>query len=101
MKTLYFDTNLPKILFTKMLKPIWPGVVMSRLSPVKYRTVDDVPLPSDNHVRVKNNLSLICGSDLHLIYGEVQPGIAPAIVPGNKRIYLGHEVCGTVTEIGK
>ena len=101
MNTIYFDLNVPKIIATKLLKPLWPGAVFSPLSPVSYSDLDDIKLPSENHVRVKNTLSLICGTDLHLLYLDAEIGVAPSIIPGNKRIYLGHELCGKVLETGK
>jgi threonine dehydrogenase-like Zn-dependent dehydrogenase len=50
---------------------------------------------------VRNDLSLICGSDLHLLFAEADPRIALASLPSTKRVYLGHEICGRVTEIGE
>ena len=46
--------------------------------------------PTDAVVRV--DMSTICGSDLHILKGDV-----PEVKPGT---ILGHEAVGTVTEIG-
>jgi hypothetical protein len=36
MRTTYFETNIPKILLAKALRPIWPPVVYSPLSPTRF-----------------------------------------------------------------
>ena len=56
--------------------------------------VDDVPKPSIgiNDVLIKVQLAGICGTDLHILKGDV-----PAI--GDGRI-IGHEAVGTVEEVG-
>lgn len=100
MITLYVDKNIPKILLVKLLKPLWPGVVFTPLSPFRKTTVPDPPLPGDQWVRVKNRQCGICGTDITLLMAEVHPAIAPAALPGTDRLYLGHEVVGTVSETG-
>lgn len=45
MRTIYFEKNIPKILLSKILQPIWPGVVYSRLSPTHFVDVPEEPLP--------------------------------------------------------
>jgi threonine dehydrogenase-like Zn-dependent dehydrogenase len=85
---------------TKALRPIWPGVVYSRLSPSRFDDLPEPPLPGPRWVRVRNLLCGICASDLHLLFVEGDPRIGPAALPGNQRFYLGHEVLGVVTEIG-
>jgi alcohol dehydrogenase len=59
------------------------------------RAWEDVPdpvieQPTDIVVRIES--STICGTDLHILKGDV-----PAVKPGT---ILGHEAVGTVTEIG-
>lgn len=51
-------------------------------------------------VRVKNRLAGICGSDLHLIFLDIDLGVHPAIIPGAPITYLGHEMVGDVVEAG-
>ncbi|UPW12195.1 zinc-dependent alcohol dehydrogenase family protein [Gordonia amicalis] len=56
---------------------------------------DDVPDPTILHptdVIVKMDATTICGTDLHILKGDV-----PAVGPGR---VLGHEGVGTITEIG-
>ena len=59
------------------------------------RTWDEVPdptiqEPTDAIVRIDS--STICGTDLHILKGDV-----PAVKPGT---ILGHEAVGTVVEVG-
>jgi len=43
MHTLYFEANVPKVLITKALRPVWPGVIWSPLSPSRFA---DLPEPA-------------------------------------------------------
>src|SRR5450432_4866012 len=59
------------------------------------RSWDEVPYPvlqADGDVIVKISSSTICGSDLHILKGDV-----PEVEPGT---ILGHEAVGTVVERG-
>jgi threonine dehydrogenase-like Zn-dependent dehydrogenase len=49
---------------------------------------------------VRNRQCGICASDLSLLLAKADPAAAPVALPGNLRIYLGHEVVGEVTEVG-
>ncbi|MCU1402370.1 MAG: alcohol dehydrogenase [Microbacteriaceae bacterium] len=56
---------------------------------------DDVPDPvilQPTDVIVKMDVTTICGTDLHILKGDV-----PAVTPGR---ILGHEGVGTITEVG-
>src|ERR1700692_380516 len=56
---------------------------------------DDVPDPTiidPTDIRVRVDTSTICGSDLHILKGDV-----PETTPGT---VLGHEAIGTVLEVG-
>src|SRR5689334_18435088 len=101
MRTIYFEKDIPKILLAKALRPIWPGVIYSPLSPTHFVDIPDQPLPGNNWIRVRNRLCGICATDLHLLLVETDPKIAAAALPGSDRLYLGHEVIGVVSEIGQ
>jgi L-iditol 2-dehydrogenase len=58
------------------------------------------PLTDLHGVRVRNRVSLICASDLHLLFAQADPRIALAALPAASNVYLGHEVCGEVLEVG-
>jgi L-iditol 2-dehydrogenase len=100
MRTIYFEKNIPKVLLCMALRPIWPNVVYSPLSPTRMVDVPDTALPGPRWVRVRNHLCGICASDLHLLFVETDPHVAPAALPGIERRYLGHELLGEVTEVG-
>ena len=101
MKTIYFEKNIPKILLTAALRPVWPNVVFSSLSPTRLADIPQKPLPGPGWVRVDNRMCGICASDLHLVFVEADPRVSPAALPGTDRLYLGHEILGEVTEIGQ
>jgi len=100
MRAIYFDKAIPRALVTKALRPLWPGVVWSPLSPSGVEQVPDPPLPGPQWLRVRNRQCGICATDLSLLYVKADPRIAPAVLPGIRRIYLGHEAVGEVTEVG-
>ncbi|MCD6290020.1 MAG: alcohol dehydrogenase catalytic domain-containing protein [Anaerolineae bacterium] len=101
MQTIYVDIDIPRILATQVLGKLWRDAYLSPISSVHFVKRPDPPLPGPYSVRVRNRLSLICGSDLHMIYTEADPHVAQAALPGNSRIYLGHELCGEVIEVGE
>jgi threonine dehydrogenase-like Zn-dependent dehydrogenase len=100
MRTIYFEKSIPKVILSKALQPIWPAVIYSRLSPVRFVDLPERPLPGPAWIRVRNRLCGICASDLHFVFLDVDPRISPAALPGTERIYLGHEAVGEVTEVG-
>ena len=100
MRTIYVDKDLPRMLAVRALRPIWPDVVFSRLSPARDEELPEPPVPGPRWVRVRNRQCGICATDLSLLHVDVSPSVAPAAVPGRPRLYLGHEVVGRVTEVG-
>lgn len=56
-------------------------------------TVDDPTIVDPTDVIVRIDTSTICGTDLHILKGDV-----PAVTPGT---VLGHEAVGVIEEIGK
>ncbi len=100
MQAIYVDKHIPRLVLVKALKRLWPGVVFSPLSPARFATLPDPPLPGPRWVRVRNLMCGICASDVALLMAEADPTIAPAALPGNQRFYLGHEVVGEVVEVG-
>ncbi|MCL5735537.1 MAG: alcohol dehydrogenase catalytic domain-containing protein [Actinobacteria bacterium] len=100
MKTIYMDLQIPRLVASKALGRLWSGAYTSRLGAARFANLPDSPISHPHAVRVKNLVSLICGSDLHLLFVEMDPRIAIAALPSVKRLYLGHELCGEVTEVG-
>ncbi|RME40306.1 MAG: hypothetical protein D6796_17370, partial [Caldilineae bacterium] len=68
--------------------------------PLHLSILPDPPLPRPDWVRVQNRLCGICGSDLHQIFLDTGLDVAPVALPAHRRIYLGHEMVGVVTETG-
>lgn len=99
MKTLLVDTSPLRFMAVKSLSRLWPGVFFSGISTLRYA---DMPVtdPPPGWVRVKNSLSGICGSDLHLIFLDASLKVHPAILPSGRVRYLGHEIVGIVQETG-
>src|SRR5512142_1102173 len=100
MRTIYVDKNIPRILLTGVLKPVWPGAIFSRVAPAHFAELPDPPLPGPRWVRVKNYQCGICATDLSLLSVSADPSIAPAALPGLQRFYLGHELVGQISEAG-
>lgn len=100
MKTIYFEVNVAKILATKILAKIYPGVYYSRISPVRFSTFPDRALPGPNWVRVRNVMTGICGADLSMFYVQASPSISLAALPGVPRAFMGHELVGRIAETG-
>jgi len=101
MKAVCMDVSVPRLAATKALGKVWRGAYLSSINPARFLSLPDPPLTDPHGVRVRNQTSLICGSDLHLLFAEADPSIAIAALPSAKRVYLGHEVCGEVAEIGQ
>lgn len=100
MHTVCFENSMGKIVSTMALKPVWPGVIYSPLSPTHLKDVPEKPLPGPNWVRVRNLMSGICGTDLHLVGLEFDTKNTFTAYPMPSRSYYGHEVVSVVTEIG-
>jgi threonine dehydrogenase-like Zn-dependent dehydrogenase len=100
LKAIYFDLNIPKALLTQAVKRLWPQVVWTPLSPTGLEQIPDPELPGPNWLRVRNRQCGICASDLAVFFLEGDPRSAPVALPSFKRLYLGHEAVGEVTEVG-
>ncbi|HLZ56744.1 MAG TPA: alcohol dehydrogenase catalytic domain-containing protein [Ktedonosporobacter sp.] len=101
MWTSTLDLDPRRVILTRLLWRIWPGVCFSSVAPLRVLDVPRQTLPASNWVRVRNRLAGICGSDLHFICGDGDFRVAPAALPGHRHMYLGHEVLGEVIEVGE
>lgn len=100
MRAIYVDKNIPRVLLTKAITPLWKGFVWTPLSAARAASLDDLPLPGPRWVRVRNLACGICATDLSLLFVKADPSVAPAALPGLQRFYLGHEAVSVVTETG-
>lgn len=100
MKTMYLDVSVPRIVLTRALARFWRDAYFARSSCLRLAEFPDPPLPAPDWVRVKNQMCGICGSDLHQLLVDADLDVAPVALPSHQRIYLGHEMIGTITEAG-
>ncbi|HEY0754370.1 MAG TPA: alcohol dehydrogenase catalytic domain-containing protein [Ktedonobacteraceae bacterium] len=103
MWTSTLELSIKKIVSTQILGMVWRGAYFSSLAPLQVHNLPRQALTSHqgNWVRVHNRLAGICGSDLHLVFANGDPRIAPAALPTHQgSSYPGHEVIGEVIEIG-
>ncbi|MFH2002741.1 MAG: alcohol dehydrogenase catalytic domain-containing protein [Planctomycetota bacterium] len=106
MKSLFYDISLPRAALTKALAPLYPDIIYSRISGLRYQEIPEPVLSDDDWVKVKTRLCGICGSDMHLITLNIDPRVSLAALPrhlSKKRApkFLGHEIAGEVVEVGK
>lgn len=99
MRTIYVDKKIALMLAVRAIRPLWPGVIWSWISPTRAANLPEPALPGPKWLRVRNRQCGICSTDLSLLFIEVNPAAAPAALPGNNRFYLGHEVVGEVVEV--
>ena len=99
MRALHWNKNIPKVLTTKTLRPVWQGVIWSPFSPTRMAQFSEPTLPGPRWLKVKNHLGGICATDLSVLFASTDPGIVQASVFPDS-CYLGHEVVSTVTEAG-
>ncbi|HJT79532.1 MAG TPA: alcohol dehydrogenase catalytic domain-containing protein [Gemmataceae bacterium] len=97
MLAVRYVKSVPRWLLLKALGRRFRGLCTSRLSPVELADVPEPKLPGPNWVRVRPRLSGICGSDLASITAEGSPFFAPLT---SFPFVFGHEVVGTITEVG-
>jgi L-iditol 2-dehydrogenase len=59
-------------------------------------TLQEVPPPAagPGQVMIRVEAAGICGSDLHILHGDMKLNLRPPVV-------MGHEFCGTVAEVGR
>ena len=100
MWTSTIDLDFKKVLLTQLIGRFYRNIYFSSYSPLQVQNLPRQSLPKTSWVRVRNRLSGISGSDLHLLYGDSDIRIAPAAVPTHKYLYPGHEMVGEVIEIG-
>ncbi|MDP8223156.1 MAG: alcohol dehydrogenase catalytic domain-containing protein [Candidatus Lernaella stagnicola] len=101
MKALYFDNSLPKIAVLKALSLVDKFAALGRFSPVQYAEVPEPSLPNERWLKVRNLACGLCGTDMHLIFMDMDPKTFYAAVPGIERKFLGHELVAEVVEVGR
>jgi len=100
MKALYFDNSLTKAVALKALSVFDKYAALGKLSPSQYAEVPEPTLPNARWLKVRNRSCGLCGTDVHFLFMEMDPGVFAAATPGIKRKFLGHELVGEVIEAG-
>ncbi|GCE10390.1 zinc-dependent alcohol dehydrogenase [Tengunoibacter tsumagoiensis] len=100
MWTSTLELDARRVLLTQLIGRFYRDAYFSSFSPLQVQNLPRQPLPDMGWVRVRNRLAGICGTDLHLIYGDADLRTAPTAVPGLRQSYPGHEIVGEVIEIG-
>ncbi len=98
MQTLALEMDVARIVLTQLLGRVSTRAFFAPSAPLHLLRLPDPPLPRPDWVRVRNRLCGICGSDLHQLYLDAGLDVAPVALPSHRRIYLGHEMVGVVTE---
>jgi len=101
MRTMHLDVTPMRFVLTKALGRLTAAAYFWPTAPLHLSEMPDPPLPDPTWVRVRNRMCGICGSDLHQLYLDASLDVAPTALPTHSRIFLGHEMVGTVTEVGE
>lgn len=98
MKSLQFDYQLPRYIFSKLTGRFFPSIYWhSRLSCLKFYEESEPNLPNDHWVKVKVKYGGICGSDLNLLFLNDSPATSPFV---SFPFTIGHEIVGEIIETG-
>ncbi len=68
------------------------GLVLTELGKIELQEVEKPRIINDTDVIIKITLATICGSDIHLMHGQI---------PSKPPFVLGHEYAGVIEEVGK
>src|ERR1700751_5250461 len=99
MKAITFDISMPRIAAAKILGVVSPRAFVSNWAPVRCQQVPEPRLAGEDWVLVEPRLAGICGSDIMQVF--IKAGIDnPLSAVVSAPHVMGHEVVGTVVEIG-
>ncbi|RUT07251.1 alcohol dehydrogenase [Dulcicalothrix desertica PCC 7102] len=97
MLALSYIKSVPRYLLVRTLAPKLPQISTSSLSSLKLGNVTPPTLPGKEWIRINTRLSGICGSDISTIKAKGSFYLSPFV---SFPFVLGHEVVGTVSEVG-
>src|SRR5947209_20303782 len=92
MWTSTLELNPSHVIPAKLLGLIWRVAYFSSFAPLQVQNLPRQPLPASNWVRVRNTLAGICGSDLPLIFVDVDFNCTTAALPGTSLTFPHHQV---------
>ncbi len=99
MRAITFDISLPRLAAAKILGAACSRAFVSSLAPVRCQRVRDPSLCGDDWVLVEPRLAGICGSDVMQVFIKADFDNPLSAVVSAPHV-MGHEVVGTVIEIG-
>ncbi|MEG4533977.1 alcohol dehydrogenase catalytic domain-containing protein [Microcoleus sp. D2_18a_D3] len=97
MLAIRYVKSIPRYLMVRSLAPYWQDVSTGALSCIELAEIPVPALPNAEWVRISPRLSGICGSDLSTIQAQGSPYLSPFV---SCPFVFGHEIVGTVAEIG-
>ncbi|HEY2368009.1 MAG TPA: alcohol dehydrogenase catalytic domain-containing protein, partial [Polyangiaceae bacterium] len=100
MKALTFRIELPRLAFAKVFGALTPRAYVSGFGGVSCENVEEPKPHGDAYVMVKPALAGICGSDVMQVFLEAAADNPLSAVVSAPHV-MGHEVVGTVVEVGK
>jgi threonine dehydrogenase-like Zn-dependent dehydrogenase len=98
MHAVTFEVTIPSFLIGKGLGGVTESAIFGSLSRVRYRDVEEPPLPGDDWVRLDVLEAGICGTDIGTLTFKSSPILEPF---GSFPAVLGHEVLARVSEVGR
>ena len=102
MKTLAYHVEMERMARTLALSKVMGKEAFFRdCSPVYMEDIPNDRLPGPNYVKVRNIQTGICGSDVSMFTLHQSLSMSLAVMPSQKRQYMGHETVGIVEEAGK
>ena len=96
-KAIEFFRSVPRWLLTRALSARWPNAASGPLSCIRFIDAAPPRLPTPAWVRIKTQLSGICGSDLSAIACKGSPYFSPFV---STPFIPGHELVGHLVETG-
>ena len=99
MRALVFDSDLPRLVATRLLSALTPRAFVGPLAPIRLREIPAPALPAPDWAVARTRLCGLCGSDYKQVFmngGFDNPMTAMISWPQ----VLGHEVVGVIDEVG-
>jgi len=90
-----------RVVVTRLMGRVWRGAYFTSFAPLRVENLPRQTLPAPNWVRVRTTLAGISGSDLQLVFANIDPRVAIAALPEYGRAAPGREVVGEVIEVGE
>ena len=97
MRAVQFNITIPRYLTGIALRKLFPSILWSGLSCTREVDNEEPSLPDQEWVKIKTRYGGICGTDMKSIHLDTSTYYSPLV---STSFVLGHEVTGTIVEIG-